>query len=285
MTFTYYVFAEFTTGPGAVTTVSDPSDPETISAVNVPPLPGVHLVADTYTTKQGTTLVVPSAALPGVVGVLGNDAAGGDSAATPVSSKLRAVPIIAGTTSAGGKVDLAADGSFTYTPVSATFTGTDTFTYRANNGPWSDDATVALSVNSAPVTVTINVTTPVAVNYVFFNVQNAPPPAGKSFKAGSTVPMKWQYKMGSTVVDSSGATFAVTVKGPYPQTGVVDVITNTDSGGSSFRYDVPSKTWYFNLQTKKDNGANYSAGVYEVKVTAAPANFLPSPTFTINLAK
>ena len=97
--------------------------------------------------------------------------------------------------------------------------------------------------------------------------------------------MKWQYKAGSTVVDSSGATFAVSVKGPYPQTGVVDVITNTDPGGSSFRYESNSKTWYFNLQTKKDNGASYSVGVYEVKVTAAPANFLPSPAFQINLVK
>jgi hypothetical protein len=135
------------------------------------------------------------------------------------------------------------------------------------------------------VTVTISVNTLGANNSVFVNVQNAPPPPGKTFKAGSTIPMKWEYRNGSTVVDTSQATFAVIVKGPLPLGALVDVITNTDSGGSSFRYDARGKTWYFNLQTKKENGADYSVGVYEVQVMAAPADFLPSPVFQITLVK
>jgi VCBS repeat-containing protein len=45
-----------------------------------------------------------------------------------------------------GTLSLAANGSFTYTPT-ANFNGTDSFTYRANDG----------TVDSAPVTVTITV--------------------------------------------------------------------------------------------------------------------------------
>jgi VCBS repeat-containing protein len=57
---------------------------------------------------------------------------------------------------ANGALTLNADGSFAYVP-KANFSGTDSFTYRANDG----------SANSAPTTVTINVTpvndAPVAV--------------------------------------------------------------------------------------------------------------------------
>jgi ELWxxDGT repeat protein/VCBS repeat-containing protein len=96
-------------------------------------------VADTYTTPQDSTLTV---AAPGV---LAND------------TDANADPLTAGsaTTPAHGNVTLNADGSFSYTPV-AGFTGTDSFTYVANDGlaPANSPGTVTITVagaNNAPV--------------------------------------------------------------------------------------------------------------------------------------
>ena len=90
-------------------TITDPDQPP----ANVPPT----AVDDAYSTPQDTPL---SVAAPGV---LGNDSDGdGD----PLSAELRSNP-------AFGAVNLNADGSFTYTPDTG-FTGSDSFTYRANDG-------------------------------------------------------------------------------------------------------------------------------------------------------
>jgi hypothetical protein len=120
--------------------------------------------------------------------------------------------------------------------------------------------------------------------FTFVNVQNAPPPAGSTFKAGSSIPMKWAYKNGSILVDSANVAHAVTVRGPLPS-GPVRTFTNTDSGSSSFRYTASSKTWTFNLQTKEANGTPYPVGTYEVTITPMTPGFQPSPTFQISLAK
>ena len=101
----------------------------TIIAVNDSPV----AVADTYTTTQGTTLTELAP------GVLSNDfdVDTGDSlAAVKVSDPI------------SGTLTLNGDGSFTYVPV-ASFTGTDTFTYRA------EDSIVAPS-NVVTVTITVS---------------------------------------------------------------------------------------------------------------------------------
>jgi len=86
--------------------------------------------------------------------VLANDAGGADS--DPAALRVVA---FSGATSQG-TVNLLSDGSFTYTP-NPTFVGTtDTFTYQANNGPWTAAPDVPLNgvgVNSGSVTVTITV--------------------------------------------------------------------------------------------------------------------------------
>jgi hypothetical protein len=46
------------------------------------------------------------------------------------------------------------DGSFTYKP-DKNFVGTDTFSYKANDGVWFRDSTKVMSPNSNTVTVTI----------------------------------------------------------------------------------------------------------------------------------
>ncbi len=106
----------------------------TINAVNDPPL----AIDDSYATNEDTPLTI---AAPGV---LGNDI------------DIDGGPLIAaiGTTPSNGSLALNIDGSFTYIPA-ASYHGSDTFTYHANDGiANSNAATVTITVNSvddAPV--------------------------------------------------------------------------------------------------------------------------------------
>lgn len=118
-TFTYRASDGLATSAPAVVTI-------TVAAANRPPVAG----DDAYTLDEDTVLTVPAA------GVLGNDS---DPEADPLTAVLVTPP-------AQGIVDLAADGSFVYTP-NADFFGTDSFTYVASDGAGaSPPATVTLSV-------------------------------------------------------------------------------------------------------------------------------------------
>ncbi len=104
-------------------------------------------VADSYTTPVSTVLTTPA-----TTGVLANDTA-------PAGKVLTAVVV---TAPANGTLVLAADGGFTYTPKDK-FEGADTFTYIASYDSSKaaragSNAKAAPFVDSAPVTVTINVT-------------------------------------------------------------------------------------------------------------------------------
>jgi hypothetical protein len=92
---------------------------------NTPPV----AVPDSYTTDEDLQLSVSAP------GVLGNDT---DEDGNPLSALLVSNPI-------HGSLDLASDGSFTYTPEE--FNGSDSFNYRATDG-------IALS-NIAVVTITV----------------------------------------------------------------------------------------------------------------------------------
>jgi VCBS repeat-containing protein len=109
----------------------------TVNAVNDTPV----AVNDTYSTNEDTVL---NRAVPGV---LSNDT-------DPDGDNLTAVKV---NDPAHGTVTLNSNGSFTYTPA-ANYNGTDSFTYRANDG----------QANSNTATVTITITavndTPVVVN-------------------------------------------------------------------------------------------------------------------------
>ena len=98
-------------------------------APNVAPV----AVNDSYTTPYGTALTVPAP------GVLENDTdADGD-----------VLVAVKATDPAHGTLTLATNGGFTYTPATG-FSGTDTFTYRANDGEAdSNVATVSISVGSS----------------------------------------------------------------------------------------------------------------------------------------
>ena len=145
----------------------------------------------------------------------------------------------------------------------------------------SGTATITVTITdagglTASDTFVLTVRQPV---YTFVAVQNIPPAAGKTFRAGSSIPLGWKYQNGTTLVDSSTARFEVNVVGPLPN----PTINNTDSGQSSFRYS--SGTWSFNLQTKTPAGVPYPVGTYQVTVKSLTAGFPSSAPFTLQLVK
>jgi hypothetical protein len=103
-----------------------------VTAVNSAPVAN----GDNFTTPAGKALA-------------GNVLANDTDVDSPASS-LRAVLV---SSPQGGSIVLKPDGSFIYTPAPG-FTGTDTFTYIANNGTWRD-TDVKMSPDSEPATVTI----------------------------------------------------------------------------------------------------------------------------------
>jgi hypothetical protein len=220
----------------------------TVTAVNDAPV----AVNDTYPMPApGTPLTVPGP------GVLGND--------TDVEGgTLQAVLVVGGGPS-NGTLSLNGDGSFTYTP-GLTIRGSDSFTYQASDG----------TATSTPATVRI-------VAYSLVGTQNVPPAVITKTKAGSSVPMKWQFKDGALVVDSSGVRHTVQL---YKSGVLIVQYSDSDPGGSGFRYDVTTKTWYFNLQTKNSAGVPFAIGDYNVKITPANAGYLPSgEPFILKLTK
>lgn len=114
----------------------------TVTELNIAPT----AVNDVYTTTLNTTLAVSAP------GVLDNDTdANGDT----LTAVLDTLPI-------NGDLSLLANGAFVYTPTAA-FTGTDSFTYYANDGvDDSNIATVSLNVvvgNAPPVAISDQYTT------------------------------------------------------------------------------------------------------------------------------
>ena len=145
-------------------------------------------------------------------------------------------------------------------------------------------AVTATDEGGLPTTDNFTLTVRAAARYTFVGVQNAPPPDKARFKAGSAIPMKWYFTAGTGWVDSSHLSHRVTVRGPLPNGPVID-ITNTDPGGSSFRYSANDGTWYFNLQTKAADGTSYAVGDYEVTITPSDPRYRPSATFRLRLVK
>jgi VCBS repeat-containing protein len=103
----------------------------TVNSVNDAPT----AAANQYAVDIGEVLTVSI-----TNGVLGNDT---DVENSPLTAVIASQP-------AHGSVTLNLDGSFTYTPA-ASFSGTDTFTYRADDGDdLSAPATVTIAVNGPP---------------------------------------------------------------------------------------------------------------------------------------
>ncbi len=99
----------------------------TVTPVNDAPVAG----ADSFATDEESALVV---AAPGL---LAND--------TDVDTAAAGLSAVKVTEPAAGSVSVAPDGSFTYSP-SANFNGSDSFTYRVEDGAGSDTATATIGV-------------------------------------------------------------------------------------------------------------------------------------------
>ncbi|NLS95344.1 MAG: tandem-95 repeat protein, partial [Planctomycetaceae bacterium] len=109
----------------------------TVAPVNDAPV----AAADAYSVDEDNVLTVDAAS-----GVLDNDS---DVDSTTVTAAIVTLP-------AHGTLSLANDGSFTYTPA-ADYHGTDTFTYKANDGTAeSAEATVTITVNSVNDVPSVN---------------------------------------------------------------------------------------------------------------------------------
>jgi hypothetical protein len=116
------------------------SDPAVVTLTVIDQAPVA--TGDSYKTAKGRTLIVP------IRGVLANDA---DADKDVLTAAVVTQP-------ANGTLVLKPNGSFTYVP-NPGFTGTDAFTYRANDK----------ALNSAPAAVTITVPTPPQVTSVLVN--------------------------------------------------------------------------------------------------------------------
>ncbi len=165
---------------------------------------------------------------------------------TPASS-----PVAVGTVSAGpGLVDYEftdntdlASGDYTYWVVAE-------FADGATSGP------------SNFVTVTV-----VSMAYGLEPVKNLPPPGGKKFRAGSSVPLQWKFTMDGLVVDSSDTDPMITIRRAEDPL-MVFTFTAEDPGNSSFRLpSSPSWTWHFNWQTVDETGAKLPKKTYIVDIT------------------
>ena len=100
-----------------------------------------------------------------------------------------------------------------------------------------------------------------------FNGLMAPyaPPEEKTFKFGRTIPLKWQYTdFNSNVVDSVDAYPVVEYQFAGTGNGGGDLELTEDPGLSGLRYNIDTKTWQFNWQTK---GLKDGAGTYKIWIT------------------
>ncbi len=133
-TFTYTPSANFFGSDSFTYQASDGTDLSNIATVTLN-ITGVNdtpvAVANTYNLNEDVPLTVNAAN-----GVLANDT---DADGDTLTATVR-------TTTTNGTLTMNANGSFTYTP-NANYSGTDSFTYRANDG----------TVNSNTVTVTLNI--------------------------------------------------------------------------------------------------------------------------------
>ena len=91
------------------------------------------------------------------------------------------------------------------------------------------------------------------------------PPAERTFKIPSTIPLKWQYtNSAGQVISSASAAPSVKITpslcgGPEG----VQVVLN-DAGTSGYQYDASTSSWQFNWHT-----AGLSPGCYSISISSA----------------
>jgi Bacterial Ig domain/Lamin Tail Domain/CotH kinase protein len=208
----------------------------TINVANVNDLPVA--LNDSYSTDPGVALNIPAS------GVLGNDTdADGNSLTAVLATGL--------TPAAAGSLTLNADGSFSFIPAVG-FTGTSSFTYRANDGTANSAAaaTVTLKINSRPIA------------------------NGDTYGGTEDVPLTINAP-GLLANDSdpeSDPLTAILVTPPIPAQGSVTVNPN---GSFTFtpalNFNGPATFTY-----KANDGVRDSLGDATVTINVAPVNDAPS---------
>ena len=170
----------------------------TVNAAPVNRAPVANNDAFTLAHAGTTPVIVPAP------GVLSNDT-DADGNALSVVGATASTPRTIALNNSGGTVALYADGHFVYTPPSATFSGSRSFTYQASDGQAaSNTATVTLTIrnNSAPVARKDTVTTGqgqlISIN-VLANDTDAQSNIDPSSVAIGTLPTN-----GSTTVNANG---------------------------------------------------------------------------------
>ncbi|MGI0485065.1 beta strand repeat-containing protein [Pantanalinema rosaneae CENA516] len=209
--------------------------------VNAPPIANNN----TYSTGNAAALSIPAG-----TGVLSND--------SDLEGSVLTATIVDNPTS--GTVTLNPDGSFVYTPNTG-FTGTDTFTYRANDG-FSDSnlatviLTITASVNTPPTAVSDSYTAIAGASRTVSAVQGV---------LGNDVDVDNDPLTATTVSGPTSGTLTLNANGSFvytPNTGF--------TGADSFVYQVSdgsaSSTATVNLTVVNNtppvaNPDNYSAVV------------------------
>ncbi len=221
-----------------------------VTAVNDTPIAG-H---DSYSVQEDGTLTVDVSS-----GLLAND--------MEIDGDVSTVTLVTGPSH--GTLTLNADGSFVYTP-SADFSGTDTFTYKVNDGTVdSNVATVTLtvaSVNDGP-TVTTNVGSSVAeggtdtVTASELAVSDVDNPASQLIYSIGTAPVHGRLEL-TTMLGVSATAFT---QADIAANRVVYVHDGSESTSDHFTFTV-------------SDGAGGFIGSTTVTLTITPVN--DSPTIT-----
>ncbi|WP_255576404.1 Ig-like domain-containing protein [Comamonas sp. Y33R10-2] len=188
-------------GKGGVTTVDIPV---TVNPVNDAPV----AVDDSITATEDTPF-------NSTVSLVANDT---DADGNP----LTAVPGTF-TTTAGGTIVIAADGSYTYTPP-ANFNGTDTVDYTVTDGTLSDTGTLTITVdpvNDAPVAVddSVTATEDTPLNSTVSLVANDTDADGNPLTA---VPGTFTTTAGGTIVIAADGSYTYTPPANFNGTDTVD---------------------------------------------------------------
>jgi hypothetical protein len=144
-------------------------------------------------------------------------------------------------------------------PIETGTLGTKTFTVTATDK----------AGNERTVTVTYSVW------YGFRGLLPPYQPAPRSFKVGSSIPLKWQYTdVNGTVLDSSAANPRVRIVAVGTTPPVTDdPILVEDPGNSGLRYDSTDGMWIFNWQTKGSPVATYWIWITSVQTGQANGPF------------
>ncbi len=195
-------------------------------------------VNDSYSTNEDTPL---SVAAPGV---LGNDT---DAESNPLTAALVSGP------THSSSFTLNPNGSFSYTPA-ANYSGSDTFTYKANDG--------SLDSNVATVTITVN-----AVN-------DAPVANADSYSTNEDTPLTVAAAgVLSNDTDIEGSTLSVGTPRPASGPSHGSLTLNADGSFSytpNANYNGPDSFTYF-----ANDGTVNSASAATVSITVNPVNDAP----------